>query len=345
MVVKPYGFDWPPVAVIDILKQCSIPQDSIFYVIDPFMGAELPYDEIQNTEKNNLYVIIMTHEGASHHWFDRLIPKLITECGVVASQIILYSSCIKDKESPISHVGSIVEYASTMIERFPSVIDLHAGAVTHHFVCMNRMHRWQRLGIVKLLLDRDLAKYGCISYTDISSLPNDQYRRHFPMTVDFDRPTLNQGYVVDTPALTNAMYNIITESCYEREPGKSNYESHPCPGFTEKTFKSMMMAQLPIWVAPRYTVTCFRELGFDAFDDLVDHSYDLESDPVRRLSMIADEIQRCTQLPLDTLDRLRQDLLPRFQDNWTRLRGFYKNWAVDLQQFQRLFQNLGKIDL
>ena len=321
-----------------------MPQDSIFYVIDPFMGAELPYDEIHNTDKTNLYVIIVTHEGASHHWFDRLIQKLITECGVVASQIILYSSCVKDKDSPISHVGSIVEYASTMIEKFPSVIDLHAGPVTHHFVCLNRMHRWQRLGIVKLLLERDLAKYGRISYTDVSCLPYDQYRRHFPMIVDFDRPTIDQGYVVDSLALTNAMFNVITESCYEREPGKINYESHPCPGFTEKTFKCMMMAQLPIWVAPRHTVACFRELGFDAFDDIVDHSYDLEPDPVYRLSLIADEIQRCTQLPLGTLDRLRRDLLPRFQDNWARLRGFYKNWALDILQFQRLFANLGKID-
>ena len=345
MVIKPYGFDWSPVAVIDILNQCSLRQDSVFYIIDPFMGTELPYDEISATAKTDLYVIIMTHEGASHHWFDRLIPRLIEQCGVVASQIILYSSCMRDQDSPISHIGSIIEYASTIVERHPHVIDLHGHPVTHHFVCLNRMHRWQRLGIVKLLLDRDLVKYGCISYTDVECLPHDHYRRHFPMIVDFDRPTIDQGYVVDSPALINAMYNIITESCYEREPGKSNYESHPCPGLTEKTFKSMMLAQLPIWVAPQYTVACFRELGFDAFDDLVDHSYDLESDPVRRLSMIADEIQRCIQSPLETLGQLRKDLLPRFQDNWTRLRGLYKNWSVDLLQFQRLFQNLDKIDL
>ena len=344
MVIKPYGFDWPPVAVIDILKQCSVPQDSVFYIIDPFMGAELPYNEICDADKSNLYVIIMTHEGASHHWFDLLIPKLIRQCSVVPSQIILYSSCVRDQDSPISHIGSIVEYASTMVERFPHVIHLHSQPVTHHFVCLNRMHRWQRLCIVKLLLDRNLIKYGCISYTDISSLPNDRYRKHFPMIIDFDRPTIDQGYIVDVPALTNAMYNVITESCYEREPGKINYESHPCPGFTEKTFKSMMMAQLPIWVAPRFTVESFRELGFDAFDDLVDHSYDLEQDPVHRLTMIADEIQRCTQSSPSELDQLRQDLLPRFQKNWARLRGFYKNWTQDLTQFQRLFTNMGKID-
>ena len=40
---------------------------------------------------------------------------------------------------------------------------------------------------------------------------------------------------------------------------------------------------IPIWVGGYGHPTFFREMGFDVFDDLVDHSYEMLDDPVERI--------------------------------------------------------------
>jgi hypothetical protein len=282
-MIKYYGFEYPPVGLIGTIERLNLSGDFVFYILDPFTGQHLPYDEITNASKENLFVIIHTHEGASHHWFDRLIPKLNIECKMPLDHIIVHSSCIYNPKSTVGHIGSLVDYTSTIISRYPEIKEISINATTHHFVCLNRIHRWQRLQLVKMLIDHDLCKFGQVSYTSPIS-NSDPYQKYFPMVVDQLDVSYELGHAI-IPEMTNALVNVITESCYEPYPGSNIFESHPKPGFTEKTYKSIMFGQLPIFVAPYYTVQSYRELGFDPFDDIIDHSYDLEIDPVKRLSI------------------------------------------------------------
>lgn len=43
---------------------------------------------------------------------------------------------------------------------------------------------------------------------------------------------------------------------------------------SEKTFKAFAWHQIPLWHASPGTVQLVRDLGFDVFDDIIDHSYD-----------------------------------------------------------------------
>ena len=94
------------------------------------------------------------------------------------------------------------------------------------------------------------------------------------------------------------------------------------------------MHQIPVWLAPYLSVDCYRELGFDVFDDLVDHSYDLEPDPVQRIKLVADQVE--ILCGLTNLDDLRQQLLPRFLKNINTMKSL-SDHSLELPQWQKIF--------
>jgi hypothetical protein len=88
---------------------------------------------------------------------------------------------------------------------------------------------------------------------------------------------------------------------------------------TEKTWKPIASGQLFLIWGNAGIVDHLRRLGFDVFDDIIDHSYDSEPDHRSRLRMIHREIHRLVQVDFaeiyaKTLDR-RQGNLQKFIDD------------------------------
>jgi hypothetical protein len=325
-VIKHYGFNFPPVGVIGVLEQVALPSNKI-YILDPIGGEELPYHELDS----DCYVIITTNEGSSHHWFDRLIPRL-TSAGVSLDNIIIRSACLWDPDSPVRHIHTIVDECSdfvTMLKNYcPTVV-----TPTHHFVCLNHLHRWQRYQLVCQLLDKNLQNFGKLSY--IEKPPGSDTR--FPIILEQENLTWTEQRDISLSALTGAAFNIISETAYEAEPGATRLTHHHRPGMTEKSYKCFALFQIPVWLAPYRAVACYRELGFDVFDDVVDHAYDLEPDPVQRIKMVADQVQHICKIPKTNLAQLKTKLLPRFENNWNRLLHYSHNVGTELPQWQALF--------
>jgi hypothetical protein len=69
----------------------------------------------------------------------------------------------------------------------------------------------------------------------------------------------------------HAWINIVTETQYTESPGI----------ISEKTIFALLSRQIPIIIGYRGMVEHCRQLGFDMFDDIVDHSYDNEDDMYR----------------------------------------------------------------
>jgi hypothetical protein len=87
-----------------------------------------------------------------------------------------------------------------------------------------------------------------------------------------DLQTYHQSYI-----------NLIAETYFEYD------EIH----ITEKSFRSFYYYQLPVFIASYQHVQHMRKTWeFDFFDDLIDHSYDLERDHEKRLLMLSNEIKR-----------------------------------------------------
>ena len=74
-------------------------------------------------------------------------------------------------------------------------------------------------------------------------------------------------------------------------------EWHDNMTFTEKTLWAMLSLNFPIWLGGRCQADLWKAVGFDVFDDVVNHDYQYLSDPMERI--------HCA---LDTNDRLLRDL-------------------------------------
>lgn len=319
-----HGFEFPPVGLMAVISQSSVPTSSLIYIIDP-IGADLPpLEDLKSLSKND-WVVINTHEPASHLWFDRLISYLTQKCDIDYSRIILHSSCLEDPDSPIKLVGSIVDYATDIVSQLGK--ELLPGNITHHYVCLNRQRRWQRQEIVNLLRSRNIDRMGQMSYLESST----------PIILDLsDVDWINQRSI-EHPSIKNAAINLITETAYEPIDDTRPIQHHYCPSLTEKTFKSMYLCQFPVWVAPKNTVKHYRDLGFDAFDDIIDHTYDRESDPKKRLELIADEMTRLVNLDLSVWQDLRDQSIERFRTNLDNLIWYSYNHASELPAWNRIF--------
>lgn len=324
-MIQYFGFSYPPVGIIGILNQVAEP-DTKIYILDPIGGQELPYDKLDA----DCWVIITTNEGSSHRWFDRLIPRL-QSAGVSLDRIVIRSACLWDPDSPVRHVHTIVDECSD----FVSILkDFQPSIRTpqHHFVCLNNGHRWQRFGLVQEILNRGLQSHGRISYLQAPPVP----AWGFPIVLENVELTWIEQRDIKLPALADALYNAITETAYEPQPGASLITHHR-PGMTEKSYKCFALYQIPIWLAPYRAVACYRDLGFDVFDDVIDHAYDLEPDPVKRIGMVADQIERVCQQSREQLVQLKLQLQPRFEHNWQRVLHYAHNFNTELPQWQMLF--------
>lgn len=98
---------------------------------------------------------------------------------------------------------------------------------------------------------------------------------------DFPNCDFYEGYVQNP--YDNSYINITTESSFERN----------ITHITEKSFKPFYFNQIPIFVAGCGHIEKLKnKFHFDFFDDFVDHSYDVEVNPKKRLKLIVSEIQR-----------------------------------------------------
>ena len=95
--------------------------------------------------------------------------------------------------------------------------------------------------------------------------------------------------------------SLITESLFFEQETR----------ISEKTFMAIWSGTIPIWVGGWRHADRLRELGFDLFDDMVDHSYQTMPDPLDRCYSA---IERNLDL-LQNTDRVRQFV----QNNQARL--------------------------
>jgi hypothetical protein len=137
-------------------------------------------------------------------------------------------------------------------------------------------------------------------------------------------PTI--GIPMSHPAYIDSYINLTTESSV----------SGPQIFFSEKSFKPFLGGQIGLWLADPGTVSWLRRLGFDMFDDLIDHAYDSITDWRVRIDMIHDQINQLASLNMadifyQTRDRrlANQELVfdQSLYDQVTAQCNFYKDFS------------------
>lgn len=85
---------------------------------------------------------------------------------------------------------------------------------------------------------------------------------------------------------------------------------------TEKTLMAIWAGTLPIWIGGWRCADFMRNLGFDVFDDIIDHGYQTFAEPEDRCRHAVRSNQNLLRSPLDL-----QSLRPRLEHNLSLLRS------------------------
>jgi hypothetical protein len=181
------------------------------------------------------------------------------------------------------------------------------------FVCFNRNPRQHRINLVSYLLGLSLEKYGTISFNDPLSANTWLERASWTLTENQEKiikPILMQGFdkikVLDLKGSIVEQVDKIYSKGLANNPEnfdlylRNIYSEHFVEiisetqfnfcyfGVTEKFLNSVYGCNFPIVLGGPGVVNFLRTLGFDMFDDVIDHSYDLISDPLDRLCTAID---------------------------------------------------------
>jgi hypothetical protein len=205
-----------------------------------------------------------------------------------------------------------------IVEKMPGSGDLGDRKV--HYLSLGRLVRQERIYFTKKLLDNPtLFNKGIVTcgWGDstlnfwqnhdgldyLKATLSDDDIKKFPLTLghgDFD-----QHHFVDD--FKEAIFNVVQESSigldfrshisvYGVVPPNWQSVSSDRIFFTEKTAKAFLMNQIPLMIAAPGMVQVLRGLGFDMFDDIVDHSYDKEDNILKRCDMVYDELERLVSM-------------------------------------------------
>lgn len=88
---------------------------------------------------------------------------------------------------------------------------------------------------------------------------------------------------------------------------------------SEKIFKPVLMQQPFVTAAEPGAIRALRTMGYDVYDDFINHSYDDIEDPHDRMFELFNEVERLCALSTDEWKRIRKAMLPRTQVNLTHL--------------------------
>lgn len=166
---------------------------------------------------------------------------------------------------------------------------------------------WNRVAVVSYLLANNLDKHGSLSLSPGFVARCQQFEHIYNfLTYEYDRKTYEHldlgyqriisgqynslklpGYRRDQSALynvTNFQKNLLPQcrsSRLEIVCGSIHDENTPYLG--EKELQAIMSCNFIIFITCAGTVRWLRDIGFDVFDDVVNHEYDMVQDPGQRI--------------------------------------------------------------
>jgi hypothetical protein len=179
----------------------------------------------------------------------------------------------------------------------------------YDFICLMRRGSVDRVEFGRLLmdqfnLDRMLLTLGTDDYDPDRKLANLMHPHPFPIWADN-----TATYSIEQDLFYRAPVNLVVESSSQIDAGVWQNIF-----ITEKTFKSIVWHQYPIWYAVPGLVEEVRKLGFDVFDDVFEnHYYDSIQDVHQRRQEVLKLLHQT--LAEHNMTQLRLTHWPRFKKN------------------------------
>lgn len=122
------------------------------------------------------------------------------------------------------------------------------------------------------------------------------------------------------------VHDFLFDVCAE------TYSTENYIGLTEKSIKPFLWGYIPLIYGPPGTYQYLKNLGFDVFDNIVDTSFDNESNHDRRMWRFQQEVLRLSKIPLTEYDIVQLES------------RFYHNRNMYLKNVQRSLNTLNWIE-
>jgi len=277
---------------------------------------------VRRKRGQQMIVIFDSHtEGVSWRHVSRTVNRMLFHDGIDPRCVVQWTGGSHEPDSPIQTVTvmdvfSLISWPQYCMPASPR----------HHFVMLARIPKPHRIAAAVAILDRGLEAHGFMSCGSGSHGTFDrkafehvptQHRHRFPLLLPGDSVNHVQTvpYTIESTTrseVTGAFCSVIPETSHDL------MAPNVCTAFmTEKSEKCFLLEQVPIWIAASGQAALAREWGFDVFDDIIDHGYDLEPDPYKRTEMAADQLALLCAQPISKWQQYKLDNQERFMRNRT----------------------------
>lgn len=296
----------------------------IFYLDRPnFQGPWALSDQDLQQIKNHQLTII---DLSSEHWGANGIDEAYKKFNSLGINFLLLSHEPSDHKKfermlyyPHWYFYSVKNFA------LPKEVSI---TKTYNWSCLNlnpRVHR-----VHNFILSRNKSYFSQAKFS-MHDFPENLFARCDDVVLDQDvidewntlrstlshvRNTCDFGLDLTIPELSDSYVHLVTESSIL-----------PRVFITEKTWKPIAMQQIFLVFGTPGTIASLRQLGVDVFDDIVDHSYDNESNWERRLNMVHNSLE---SLLSQDLQSIYQETKSRREHNQVRFRN--KEFGLQYQQ-------------
>lgn len=179
------------------------------------------------------------------------------------------------------------------------------------FTCHMRSSTKDRQIMLSLLFGLEIDRFGLITARDWFNTGGAAYTCGFYSSIYTHNDNIIKIIENGDARAKDAISNILFDPSFEddvfslnmpplnfenfRKYLKPNYEGAPidivvesemvneAPFFTEKTLHCFYSKSLPIIITGKGAIQHLRDVGFDVFDDIIDHTYDLIDDRLMRM--------------------------------------------------------------
>lgn len=274
----------------------------IFYTNDPKIIFDddwlLDYAKIKNLKKHNLCVLDFSSENYGAGGLDHVYQALEQH---ELNFLLLTHNIYDHQRLPKLFFYSFWYYYSIKFFNLPK-----SFSNTKHFTwsCLNcnpRPHRIYNFYIAKSKSFFDQSIFSMHDYELVGlSRPDDlklsievlNFWNDVSKTLPHINAIIGKGLYINIPAFTDCYVHLISESTIISQVF-----------ITEKTWKPIAAQQLFLVLGNPGTIQALRLLGVDVYDDIVDHSYDTETDCYRRIDLIYKSLENLLSYDLEDLYR------------------------------------------
>jgi hypothetical protein len=336
-------------------------------IIDP-LDVQIKYF-LNNYD--NFYVMFLTEHEPDNEKSFRLINDYVIHNGINTKKIYIVNNNSKLNEYKLKYNSDINTYKLNFIPHSSTKVLVKVGGCEFienkkgkFFMCFNKSPKVHRYSLLCLLKKQGLLEdvnwslvpgWDCSpidSYYD--KLFNREEKKYYKDEIEYfynvkikrseyeeSKGWFNQFEEINTkgfplwlhnPELMenyeSSYVNIITESMFLDEDNNTH--------ISEKSFKPLFYYQFPLILSSCGHIKKMKELyEFDFFDDIINHSYDIEPNQMRRLEMFVNEIKRLNNMKEEIINFYKNNK-NRFEENKNKVINVLKVVDDDYKFFENL---------